>query len=147
MLLFALGPGKDPWGFPWAATPGDGPENVSETAYASPHQSEGDRLLTVITPNMRRSYQRRSSEERVAQLESKIAELKAKRTAREKKSDPILREIHKLQKHLKRFIQLAHDNSRPDIANSAMGFRSMLERTVVAEQGSRGPSRGEEDDG
>lgn len=82
---------------------------------------------------MRRSYQRRTADERVAELGKKIAELKAKQAAREKKDDPVLREIQKLQGRLKRFIQLAHDHKRPDVANSAMGFKAMLERILAAE--------------
>ena len=89
--------------------------------------------MAVSRVHMPRSQKRRSSAERVTELEQKIAELKAKKAAQQKKSDPVLREIQKLQKILKRFIQLAHDNNRPDIANSAMGFRSMLERVLVAE--------------
>jgi molecular chaperone GrpE (heat shock protein) len=84
---------------------------------------------------MPRPYHRRSPDQRVADLEKKIAELKAKQSARDKKDDPVLREIQKLQKHLKRFIQMAHDHKRPDVANSAMGFKSMLERLVAAERG------------
>jgi molecular chaperone GrpE (heat shock protein) len=84
---------------------------------------------------MRRSYQRRSAEQRVSALEQRIAALKAKQAAREKKSDPIVREMQKLQKRLKRFVQLAHDHKRPDVANSAMGFKSMLERLLGTEVG------------
>jgi len=80
----------------------------------------------------------------VSALQDRITELKAKLTAQQKKTDPVLREIQKLQKTLKRFIQLAHDNNRPDIANSAMGFRSMLERILVAELKAEPPSEAED---
>ena len=90
----------------------------------------------VAQSHMSPPHQRRSAAERVADLEQKIAALKARQIAREKKDDPLLREIKKLQKSLKRFIQLAHDHKRPDVANSAMGFRAMLERILVAELGS-----------
>jgi hypothetical protein len=49
---------------------------------------------------MRRSYHRRSPDERIADLDKKIAELRSKQAAREKKDDPVLREIRKLQKSL-----------------------------------------------
>jgi molecular chaperone GrpE (heat shock protein) len=84
---------------------------------------------------MRRSYHRRSADERVADLDKRIAELKAKQSARDKKDDPVLREIQKLLKRLKRFIQHAHDHKRPDVANSVMGFKSMLERILASELG------------
>ena len=89
--------------------------------------------MTVASKTMRRPYQRRTAEQRVADLGKKIAELKARQAAREKKVDPVLREIKKLQTRLKRFIQLAHDNKRPDVANSAMAFKAMLERILAAE--------------
>lgn len=92
-------------------------------------------MEAIAESNMRRSYRRRTADQRVADLEQKIAELRAKQAAREKKDDPVLREIQKLQKRLKRFIQLAHDHKRPDVANSAMGFKSMLERMVATELG------------
>lgn len=98
---------------------------------------------------MRRSYHRRSADQRVADLEKKIAELKAKQAAREKKDDPVLRELQKLLKRLKRFVQHAHDHKRPDVANSVMGFKSMLERILVAELGSHAAERdgkGDDDD-
>ncbi len=95
---------------------------------------------------MRRSYQRRSADQRVTDLQKKIAELKAKQAAREKKDDPVLRELQKLMKHLKRFVQHAHDHKRPDIANSVMGFKSMLERILTAETGAGVGARGGKDD-
>ncbi len=85
---------------------------------------------------MRRSYQRRSADQRIAELDQKLAELRAKLSAQEKRDDPVLREIQKLQKRLKSFIQLAHDHKRPDVANSAMGFKAMLDRILASELGS-----------
>lgn len=82
---------------------------------------------------MPRTHRRRSADELVADLDRKIAELRAKQAAREKKGDPVLRELQKLQRTLKRFTQFALDHNRPDIANSTMGFRSILERLLEAE--------------
>lgn len=95
---------------------------------------------------MPRSYHRRSADERLTDLDRKIAELKAKQASREKKDDPILREIQKLQKRLKRFIQTAHDHKRPDVANGAMGFKAMLDRILASEMGSRVEGSTDEDD-
>ena len=92
-------------------------------------------MNSVAQPNMRRSYNRRSPDQRVADLEKQISELKAKQAAREKKDDPVLREIQKLLKRLKAFIQYAYDHKRPDVANSAMAFKSMLERIRATELG------------
>lgn len=104
-------------------------------------------MEATATSKMSRSYQRRSADQRVADLEQKIADLKAQQAAREKKDDPILREIRKLQKRLIRFIQTAHDHKRPDIANSAMGFKAMLERILASEAGAHSDEgEAEEDD-
>ncbi|HEX6882919.1 MAG TPA: hypothetical protein VF530_06030 [Planctomycetota bacterium] len=92
--------------------------------------------MQVLAPSdMPRSYQRRSTSERLAELEQKVSALKARRATREKKGDPVLREIQKLQKRLKQFIQTAHDHQRPDIANGAMGFKAMLDRILASEMG------------
>ncbi|MEQ1891388.1 MAG: hypothetical protein ABL998_02505 [Planctomycetota bacterium] len=85
---------------------------------------------------MSRPYQRRSSDQKIADLQRKIATLQARQEAREKKSDPVLKEALKLHKRLKAFIQIALDNRRPDVANSALGFKANLERLVAESQGS-----------
>jgi len=95
---------------------------------------------------MPRSYHRRSAEERVAEIQRRIDELKNKQAAREKKSDPVLREIRKLQKQLKSFVQLALDHNRPDVANSALGFKSMLERILSTELGAHATLADADDD-
>jgi molecular chaperone GrpE (heat shock protein) len=95
---------------------------------------------------MRRSYQRRSADQRIADLDQKLAELRAKLSAQEKRDDPVLREIQKLQKRLKSFIQLAHDHKRPDVANSAMGFKAMLDRILASELGADDDDDARDDD-
>ena len=75
-----------------------------------------------------RAYKRRSTEQIVADLEAEIARQKAKIEARSKATDPILREIPKLQKRLRKFAQAAHNAKRADIANAASGFASSLDR-------------------
>ena len=69
--------------------------------------------METLTPApMSRPYQRRSSDQKIADLEKKIATLKARQEAREKKSDPVLKEAQKLHKRLKAFIQIALDQRR-----------------------------------
>lgn len=81
----------------------------------------------------RRKYKRRSDEERIQDLEARIAELKTQHAARSKKQDPVLREIPKVQRRLRKFAQLAADNNRPDIANSITAFNAGLERILRSE--------------
>jgi hypothetical protein len=80
-----------------------------------------------------RKYRRRTDEERVADLERRIADLKAKQKAREKLDDPVLREIPKLQKRLRKLAQLALDHNRTDISNSITAFSAGLERILRSE--------------
>ena len=81
----------------------------------------------------RRKYKRRSDEERIAELQARIEALKAKKSARDRKDDPVLREIPKIQRRLRKFAQLAMDNTRPDIANSITAFNAGLERILQSE--------------
>ena len=80
----------------------------------------------------RRTYKRRSDEDRIKDLQGRIAEIKAKQAAKEKKVDPVLKEIPKIQRRLRKFAQLAMDHNRPDIANSTTAFSAGLGRTMGA---------------
>lgn len=80
-----------------------------------------------------RKYRRRSAEEKIADLERRISEIKAKQQAKETKSNPIFKEIPKIQRRLRKFVQFATDHDRPDIANSTMAFNAGLERILRSE--------------
>ena len=75
-----------------------------------------------------RSYNRRSPEQIVADLEAEIARQKSKLEAKTKSSDPVLSQIPKLQKRLQKFAQAAHDHKRTSIANAVTAFSASLER-------------------
>lgn len=81
----------------------------------------------------KRIYRRRTEEQRIRELEERIATLKAKKALRDRKDDPLVREIPKMQKRLRGFAQLAMDHKRPDLANSATAFASSLERILRSE--------------
>ncbi|MCZ6597000.1 MAG: hypothetical protein O7B99_05125 [Planctomycetota bacterium] len=81
----------------------------------------------------RRKYTKRSDEERIAELEQRIQELKARQQAQEKKDDPVLRDIPKIQRRLRKFAQLAAQHRRLDIANSCMAFIASLDRILTSE--------------
>lgn len=78
----------------------------------------------------RRSYSRRSDEERIRELEARIAEIRAREDAKKKKEDPISKEVPKLQRRLRKFAQLAAENDRLDIANSVTAWAASLDRMV-----------------
>jgi molecular chaperone GrpE (heat shock protein) len=92
-------------------------------------------MKNAVEAQVRRNYNRRSADERVAALEQRIAELKARQAAREKRDDPVVREIPKIQRRLRKFAQLAMDNQRPDIANSALAFMASMDRILRTELG------------
>jgi hypothetical protein len=85
----------------------------------------------------RRTYTRRSDEERIADLERRIEELKRREAEKEAKKaveiDPVLKEIPKVNRRVRKFAQLAMDHNRPDIANTASAFAAVLERTMRME--------------
>ena len=81
----------------------------------------------------KRKYTRRTAEERIADLERRIVELKARQAAKEKKESPVLKEIPKIARRLRKFAQLAMDHQRPDIANSTTAFTAMLDRVLQSE--------------
>lgn len=85
------------------------------------------------TRSGRRKYHRRSDDERIAELEARIADLRAKQVAKERRIDPVLKEIPRIQRRLRKFVQLATNNQRADIANSTTAFIAGLERTLRSE--------------
>ncbi|MEX1024596.1 MAG: hypothetical protein WD226_05915 [Planctomycetota bacterium] len=96
-------------------------------------------------PNgQQRSARRRSEDERIAELQEQIQELKARATRENKKNDPIVREIDKVQRRLQKFAQLAQDEGRTSLANSVIAFLAGLDRTQreILEEPSR-PRPGE----
>lgn len=94
----------------------------------------------------KRTYTRRTDEERIADLQSRIEELKARQARKQKQDDPVLREIPKVQRRLRKFAQLAMDNNRPDIANSTTAFSAGLERTLRSEVGANAAKPSEPED-
>jgi len=100
-------------------------------------------METLAPLPMTRQYQRRSPDQKIAELQQKIAALQARKEAKAKKSDPVLKEALKLHRRLKAFVKLALEQRRPDIANSALGFKANLERLVEEAEGA--PSLDDED--
>ena len=88
--------------------------------------------METTTETGRRKYRRRTDEEKIAELEARIADLKAKQSAK-KKVNPVLKEIPKIQRRPQKFVQFAIDHNRPDIANSTLAFNAGLERTLRSE--------------
>ncbi|QDV06257.1 hypothetical protein Poly30_17650 [Planctomycetes bacterium Poly30] len=79
-----------------------------------------------------RSSQRRSEDQLIEDLESKIREVEERMKRREVKSSPLHKEFERFKKQAARFVQACADEKRQDIANSVLGVLSVTERQVNA---------------
>ena len=75
----------------------------------------------------KRTYNRRSDDQIIEDLESRIRELEDRKKNREQKASPVMKELPKLKKKLSSFAQLCVDSGRQDLANTILGFMSTLE--------------------
>jgi hypothetical protein len=118
-------------------------------------QSQSKSVASEADAVAKRSYRRRSEDERIADLEARIAELQGKikdRAAREQRESEhgrVIRAIPKLQKRLREFAELATECARHDLANSSLAFLAMLDRVYHAEDKDERRRRGggDEDEG
>jgi hypothetical protein len=76
----------------------------------------------------KRSYNRRSDEDRIAALQAKISSIQRKLESKQRPDMAVVREMPKLQKRLRDFAQLANHHGRADIANSTIAFIAGLDR-------------------
>ncbi len=80
----------------------------------------------------KRPYTRRSEEEKIAELEAKIVELKQRSELKQRKDGPVLKELRKVKKTLGRFVQTSYDCERSDLATMTEAFLAGLERSAGA---------------
>lgn len=78
----------------------------------------------------KRTYRRRTDEERIAELQAQLAELQDRKRLQSRRNDPLVIEIPKIKKRLLKFAQLAMDSGRGSIANSVTAFNAGLEHTL-----------------
>jgi len=83
------------------------------------------------SPKSKRKYNRRSDEQRIAELETQISQIKDRVEAKKRRDSAVLKEIPKMQRGLKRFADLAEKHGREDVANSASAFSAGLERYLT----------------
>jgi hypothetical protein len=76
----------------------------------------------------KRSYNRRSEDQRIADLESKIHRIKERMEMKQRKDSPVLREVTRVQRLLRKFAQTAQDHGRADLAMSTQAFAAGLDR-------------------
>lgn len=90
--------------------------------------------MTGTQETASRDNGRRSDQDRIRELEAKIAEIRAREESKKRKDDPLLKDIPKMQRRLRKFAQLAAENDRLDIANSVTAWVSSLDRMVREER-------------
>ena len=83
-----------------------------------------------MTMTSKRQYNRRTDDERIAELQSKIDSLQKKLEHKQRPDVPVIKEIPKVQRRLKKFAQFAVNYGRDDLANSTLAFVAGLERMM-----------------
>jgi hypothetical protein len=76
----------------------------------------------------KRTYNRRSDEELIQDLHQKLKRVEARMNAKHRADAPVLKEITKVSRTLKRFAQTALDYGREDLSNMTVAFISGLNR-------------------
>lgn len=87
-----------------------------------------------MAPTTKRKYNRRSEEERIAELEGRINEIKTRLESKKRKDSPLLKQAPKLQKRLRDFAALAMKCNRTDVYNTVVAFVAGLDRVVNPDQ-------------
>jgi len=96
-----------------------------------------------VSETARRTYRRRSEDERIAALQQEIDSLQGKIETRKRADLPVIKEIPKVRRRLEKFIQLARAHTRDDIANTTQAFLAGLDRIWAEEQAPVPASEGE----
>lgn len=78
----------------------------------------------------KRSYNRRSEDEQIDDLQRKIAELQDRVERTQRKDNEVVKAFPKIQRSLRSFATLAASNGREDVANSTTAFLIGLDRAV-----------------
>ena len=103
-----------------------------------------------MTTMTKRTYTRRTEDERIAELEAQIRKVKDRLENKKQKESPLLREWTKAQRSVRKFIQAAAENGRSDLSLSAEAFLAGLERSMRSTshdgEGARGRRRAASDD-
>ncbi len=79
----------------------------------------------------KRSYNRRSDEQLINDLQDQIKRVEARLQAKDRVDAPVLKEVPKVARTLRRFAQIATDHDRTDLSNMAIAFLSGLERAAM----------------
>ncbi len=76
----------------------------------------------------KRSYHRRTDDEIIFELQSRIKKLESRIESRSRQDSRVLKEIPKVKRSLARFSQLCMDHERTDLSNTVQAFLATLEQ-------------------
>ena len=75
----------------------------------------------------RRSYNRRSDDQIIHELQDRIKLIERRIEAKVRTDSPVLKEIPKVKRALARFAQLCMDHRRNDLSNTVLAFMATIE--------------------
>ena len=75
----------------------------------------------------KRTYNRRSDDQIIDELQNRIQEIEKRIESKTRTDSQVLKEIPKLRRNLARFAQVCMDNRRHDLSNTVMAFLATLE--------------------
>ena len=98
-------------------------------------------METSTKSRSKRVAERRTDDQRIAELQRRIQDLQQKAEAKTQKAlaadDAVLKSIPKLARHLRKFADLAMSKGRADIATSTWAFMAGLERNLGHDEPAR----------
>ena len=78
----------------------------------------------------KRTYNRRTDDELIAELESRIKKIEGRIVSKQREDAPVVKEMPKVRRNLGKFSQLCLDHGRGAIATSILAFMATLESQV-----------------
>ena len=75
----------------------------------------------------KRSYHRRTDDEIIADLESRIRKIENRVESKQRTDAAVLKDIPRVKRLLGKFSQLCMDHGRSDLSNSVLAFLATLE--------------------
>lgn len=75
----------------------------------------------------KRTYNRRTDDEIIAELQGRIHELERRMVAKQRPDAQVMKDFQKVKKTLAKFSQTCMDNGRQDLSNSILAFLTSFE--------------------
>jgi molecular chaperone GrpE (heat shock protein) len=83
--------------------------------------------------NGKRAYNRRSDDQRIADLEAQIELIRTRTEEKQRPDAAVLKEVPRVSQRLRKFADKCHQFGRADLANSVVAFVAGLERAAESD--------------